>query len=128
MKLIAVKWLSLLILLGLPAVGQAQFLFTITNGAITITGYTGCPTVLVIPSTTNGYTVTRIGDSAFYDCTCLTNVTIPNSVTSMGDYAFCGCTSLTSVTLGSGVTNIDRKSTRLNSSHLGISYAVFCLQ
>src|SRR5688500_13994387 len=26
------------------------------------------------------------------------------------------------------VTNIDRKSTRLNSSHLVISYAVFCLQ
>src|ERR1035438_3633006 len=25
-------------------------------------------------------------------------------------------------------TNWDRKSTRLNSSHLGISYAVFCLQ
>src|SRR5437899_9579249 len=26
------------------------------------------------------------------------------------------------------MTNIDRKSTRLNSSHLGISYAVFCLK
>src|SRR5258705_12141443 len=26
------------------------------------------------------------------------------------------------------VTLIDRKSTRLNSSHLGISYAVFCLK
>src|ERR1035438_9566240 len=26
------------------------------------------------------------------------------------------------------VTNPDRKSTRLNSSHLGISYAVFCLK
>src|ERR1035441_10957556 len=25
-------------------------------------------------------------------------------------------------------TKIDRKSTRLNSSHLGISYAVFCLK
>src|SRR6202023_4108177 len=25
-------------------------------------------------------------------------------------------------------TGLDRKSTRLNSSHLGISYAVFCLQ
>src|SRR5437899_3883466 len=24
--------------------------------------------------------------------------------------------------------NVDRKSTRLNSSHLGISYAVFCLK
>src|SRR5205814_2521378 len=28
----------------------------------------------------------------------------------------------------SGVYDIDRKSTRLNSSHLGISYAVFCLK
>src|SRR5436853_2396530 len=26
------------------------------------------------------------------------------------------------------VLNLDRKSTRLNSSHLGISYAVFCLK
>src|SRR5437899_11211200 len=26
------------------------------------------------------------------------------------------------------INNIDRKSTRLNSSHLGISYAVFCLK
>src|SRR5437899_442186 len=26
------------------------------------------------------------------------------------------------------LTNRDRKSTRLNSSHLGISYAVFCLK
>src|SRR5471030_3396128 len=26
------------------------------------------------------------------------------------------------------VENLDRKSTRLNSSHLGISYAVFCLK
>src|ERR1039458_8638561 len=26
-----------------------------------------------------------------------------------------------------GVVTLDRKSTRLNSSHLGISYAVFCL-
>src|SRR5262245_64273048 len=27
-----------------------------------------------------------------------------------------------------GIVNLDRKSTRLNSSHLGISYAVFCLK
>src|ERR1035438_1082837 len=27
-----------------------------------------------------------------------------------------------------GATSLDRKSTRLNSSHLGISYAVFCLE
>src|SRR5262245_62872560 len=29
---------------------------------------------------------------------------------------------------GDGSLLIDRKSTRLNSSHLGISYAVFCLK
>src|SRR5947199_3192610 len=29
---------------------------------------------------------------------------------------------------GSSVTRRDRKSTRLNSSHLGTSYAVFCLK
>src|SRR5438045_7922965 len=30
--------------------------------------------------------------------------------------------------LGDLVDRLDRKSTRLNSSHLGISYAVFCLK
>src|SRR3712207_7856539 len=30
--------------------------------------------------------------------------------------------------LGSKVASIDRKSTRLNSSHANISYAVFCLK
>src|SRR5690625_1064691 len=30
--------------------------------------------------------------------------------------------------LGDGKTNVDRKSTRLNSSHVAISYAVFCLK
>src|SRR5437899_3686027 len=29
---------------------------------------------------------------------------------------------------GTGFADLDRKSTRLNSSHLGISYAVFCLK
>src|SRR5439155_3237910 len=29
---------------------------------------------------------------------------------------------------GSDVTEVDRKSTRLNSSHVAISYAVFCLK
>src|SRR5258705_5499221 len=29
---------------------------------------------------------------------------------------------------GEALPRVDRKSTRLNSSHLGISYAVFCLE
>ena len=50
--------------------------------------------------------VTSIGNYAFWSCTGLTSVTIPNSVTSIGSYAFYGCTGLSSVTIGSGVTSI----------------------
>ena len=47
-----------------------------------------------------------IAESAFYNCTSLTSVTIPDSVTTIGDYAFYYCPSLTSVTLGDSVTSI----------------------
>ena len=52
------------------------------------------------------YSVTSIGEEAFYDCDGLTSVTIPNSVKSIGDYAFSFCSGLTSVTIGNGVTSI----------------------
>ena len=50
--------------------------------------------------------VTTIGNSAFYDCTSLTSVNIPDSVTSIGSDAFWGCKSLTSITIPEGVVSI----------------------
>ena len=42
---------------------------------------------------------TIIDNSAFYNCTSLTSVTIPNSVTEIGRNAFSDCRGLTSVTI-----------------------------
>ena len=50
--------------------------------------------------------VTTIGDRAFYNCTCLTDLTIPDSVTTIGNYAFRNCTGLTSVTIPDSVITI----------------------
>ncbi len=52
------------------------------------------------------YSVTSIVDYAFFSCTSLTSVTIPNSVTSIGGYAFHQCFALTSITIPNSVTSI----------------------
>lgn len=92
----------------------AEVEYPITGGTLkfdtdkgAITGYTGSPTNVVIPSSIEGVAVTNIGRCAFMDCESLTSITIPNSVTSIGDRAFSQCTSLTSITIPDGVTKID---------------------
>ena len=65
-------------------------------------------TTYYIPSSLKTVTVTggNILYGAFYNCSGLSEITIPNSVTSIGDYAFRDCSSLTEVTIPDGVTNI----------------------
>ncbi|HKW30190.1 MAG TPA: leucine-rich repeat protein [Verrucomicrobiae bacterium] len=81
------------------------FTYTTNNRTITITGYNGTNTTLIIPDTINGLPVTGIGNYAFENQTGLLSVTIPNSVTRIGLYAFFA-SGLTSLTIGSSVTNI----------------------
>ena len=65
-----------------------------------------------IPGITNvvsleiGTDITHITDAAFFNCSSLTNVIIPNSVNVIGSEVFFGCTSLTSVAIPNSVTKI----------------------
>ena len=91
------------------------YTYSVTDGKVTIgTGETVKTAVspkptgrLTVPSELGGYPVTGLGESAFYNCTGVTDVTIPNGVTHIGPRAFSCCSGLVNVTIGSGVTSIE---------------------
>src|SRR5882762_4265480 len=92
-----------------------DFEYTIANGSITITNYTGPGGNVAIPATINGMPVTAIGAQAFLGRTTLTAITIPDSVTNIEDGflsrggglgAFGFCSALTNVSMGNGVIYI----------------------
>ncbi len=80
-----------------------------SDGTATVTGGPQSGDI-VIPSSVSHegktYSVTSIGSVAFYGCSGLTSITIPNSVTSIGNDAFYRCSGLTSITIPNSVTSI----------------------
>ncbi len=88
---------------------QGDYVFYNDNGSYYLMGYTGNDTAITLPKDINGNGYS-IYQCAFYNCTSLTNVTIPDSVTSIGNSAFYRCTGLTSVTIPDSVTSIEHGS------------------
>jgi hypothetical protein len=68
-----------------------------SDGTVEITEYTGSEASVVVPDKIDNKSVTSMGPLAFYHCTSLTSVTIPDGVTSIGVEAFYGCSSLESM-------------------------------
>lgn len=80
------------------------------SNAIDYTEYIGSvsipPSVIYDGKT---YDITTIGRYAFYGCTSLTSLNIPNSVTSIMNYAFGNCSGLTSINLPDNIVTIEEK-------------------
>ena len=100
---------------------------------------------LTVPAEYNGYPVTLIAGTAFYNCSGLTEIILPNSIeqivgnnafmgcdsletfimptdspiTVINEYTFRDCAALTNVTLGDNIQTIDRflKSLKYSSSN-----------
>ncbi len=102
--------LALLPVTGVPATLAAEegdYTYTVSDGKATIDKYNGNGGDIIIPDTLGGYPVITIGYAAFYSCSSLTSVVIPNGVTTIGETAFQDCTSLTSIDIPDSVTTIE---------------------
>ncbi len=96
------------------------------DGSVTITGYTGSGTELVMPMELDGRQVTDIGDRAFFGSG-LVSLVLPESLLVIGDSAFAGCRNLTSLNLPESLSIIGmyafRGSDRLEVKVFRGSYA-----
>ena len=87
-----------MLLLAVPAAAQAQFTYTTSGSAITITGYSGPGGAVTVPAAINGHPVTGITNETFTQ-TNISSVSIPASVTSIGSQVFAACFNLTAITV-----------------------------
>ena len=100
---------------GNNADGTSAGLFGYIFGATEYVGgttvrqvYNDREAVYCIPSRLRSVTLTggNIPQGAFYGCSMLTSVTMPETLADIGSYAFSDCTGLTSVTIPDSVTSI----------------------
>jgi len=80
--------------------------YTTSGGKATITKYTGPSGDVTIPDTLGEYPVVAIGKNAFFNCTSLTSILIPNGVSCINEDAFESCTNLQTIVIPDSVQSI----------------------
>ncbi|MEY8427500.1 leucine-rich repeat domain-containing protein [Lachnospiraceae bacterium 46-15] len=84
------------------------YCYQVLDDIVRITSYDGEGGNIIIPNIIEGYPVGEIEERAFYDCTSLISIEMPDSVREIGEEAFLNCTSLTSIEMSDGVTKIGK--------------------
>ena len=84
-----------------------DFEYTVYNGTIAITRYTGSAESVEVPSKINGKMVTDIRYGAFAKCLKLKNVVLNKGIETIGFRAFKECINLENVTIPDSVKTID---------------------
>ena len=121
------KQLLLLVMILLPMVASADsveidgiYYNLVSKGGSNIAEVTNEPNYdtnyykgnIIIPKTVNyndiNYTITSIGNHAFYYCKGLESVTLPNGLTSIGDESFIGCTGISEINIPNTLINIGK--------------------
>ena len=111
-RLVEVCCIAMAVLCSVVAVADTEtvngttWTYTITDGQASVEGSSSTSGAIIIPPRLGGCAVTSIGYRAFYYCSGLTSVTLPDSVTSIGNDAFAYCSGLTSMTLPNGLVSI----------------------
>ena len=85
-------------------VNKEGYLFYTYDNVNYLVAYIGLNTDLTLPDDYNGQNY-KLNNYAFYNCSGLTSVTIPDSVTSIGDSAFCDCSGLKNITYTGTIAN-----------------------
>ncbi len=87
------------------------FTYSKSNGVAVVTGFvdtSNYPNNIVIPGkTSDGFTITSIGDNAFYGLDLLKSVSLYENITRVGKGAFSHCNNLREVYFSEGLTTIE---------------------
>jgi len=89
-----------------PTVESEYTTMMLEDGSLSIIGYLGEDTDIIIPTAIDGKNVTAIGTKVFWNHSAIRSIVIPEGVVTIGPSAFSGCTALGGIEIPNSVISI----------------------